>query len=127
MKFAICLIVSCLYVGLINAENKWKIIETEAHFDEQVKNAGNVLIVVEFFAQWCGPCKVITPALNKLAQKYDNVIMLKMNVDENIELAARFKVTSMPTFVFLRNSETQEYFAGADLRRVEKTIVKFNN
>lgn len=52
----------------------------QADFDEQVKNAGDKLVVVDFFATWCGPCKVIAPVLEKLAQNHTNLVVLKVRV-----------------------------------------------
>lgn len=103
-------------------------IESEEQFDAQVKNAGSKLVVVDFFATWCGPCKRIAPRLDEFAKKYESkAIILKVDVDQSNELAmGRYEVDSMPTFVFLKDGKTVERFSGADAQGIETTINKFS-
>ena len=62
------------------------------------------LAMVDFWAVWCGPCKMLSPAVEEIAEKYgDKVLVGKVNVDEEPELARRFGVMSIPTVVFLKN------------------------
>ena len=62
------------------------------------------LAVVDFWAVWCGPCKMLSPAVEEIAEQYgDKVLVGKVNVDEEPELARRFGVMSIPTVVFLKN------------------------
>ncbi|MBE6995603.1 MAG: thioredoxin [Ruminococcaceae bacterium] len=62
------------------------------------------LAMVDFWASWCGPCKMLAPAMDALAQRYDGRVLVgKVNVDEEPELARRFGVMSIPTVVFLKN------------------------
>ncbi|XP_055294822.1 thioredoxin-2-like [Sitodiplosis mosellana] len=104
------------------------LVESVADFDEQIKNAGDKLVVVDFFATWCGPCKVIAPVLEKLAQQYaSNLVVVKVDVDECEDLAMRFDISSMPTFVFLKKGEKVEVFSGANPDKLEKTIVQYLN
>ena len=71
-------------------------------FDEAVNAAP--LAMVDFWAVWCGPCKMLSPAVEEIAAQYgDNVLVGKVNVDEEPELARRFGVMSIPTVVFLKN------------------------
>lgn len=99
---------------------------TEAEFDDLVNNAGDKLVVVDFFATWCGPCSNIAPTVDKLAQKYAaTTVIMKVDVDESDDLPMRFGVQSMPTFVFLKNGKQVEKFSGADAGRIEKTINQF--
>lgn len=73
-----------------------------AEFDAAVNAAP--LAMVDFWADWCGPCKMLTPTVEALAEKYgDRVLTGKVNVDEEPELARRFGVMSIPTVVFLQN------------------------
>lgn len=96
---------------------------SEADFDNQVKNAGSKLVVVDFFATWCRPCKYIYPTLAILADKYaDKIVVLKVDVDEQAELVEKYQVEGMPTFVFLKNGEQVELFSGADRKKLESTI-----
>ena len=75
-----------------------------AEFDEAVNAAP--LAMVDFGATWCGPCKMLAPTVEELAQKYDGrVLVAKVDVDEEPELARRFGVLSIPTVVFLKNGQ----------------------
>lgn len=77
---------------------------TEATFDAAVKAAP--LAMVDFWAEWCGPCKMLGPVIESLATAYDGKVLVgKVNVDDEPELAGRFNVMSIPTVVFLKNGE----------------------
>lgn len=98
----------------------------QADFEEQVKQAGDKLVVVDFFATWCGPCKVIAPKLAELAETYkDKIVVLKVDVDECEQLTERFQISSMPTFVFLKNGEQKDNFSGANAEKLEKYITQY--
>ena len=73
-----------------------------SEFDEIMDAAP--LAMVDFWASWCGPCKMLSPLVEALAEQYDGkVLVAKVNVDEEPDLAARFGVMSIPTVVFLKN------------------------
>ena len=73
-----------------------------AEFDKLVDEAP--LAMIDFWAVWCGPCKMLTPAVEDIAERYgDKVLVGKVNVDEEPDLARRFGVMSIPTVVFLKN------------------------
>ena len=75
---------------------------TTAEFDAAVEAAP--LAMVDFWASWCGPCKMLSPLVEALAEQYDGkALIAKVNVDEEPDLAARFGVMSIPTVVFLKN------------------------
>lgn len=76
-------------------------------------------VVIDFFATWCGPCKRIAPAFEKLAESLSSVIFLKVDVDESPELVNQFDVSSMPTFVFLKNGKEVKRVEGADMAGLE--------
>lgn len=75
---------------------------TTAEFDQAVQSAP--LAMVDFWADWCGPCKMLGPTVEALAEQYgDKVLAGKVNVDQEPELARRFGIMSIPTVVFLKN------------------------
>ncbi|XP_043278484.1 thioredoxin-2 [Venturia canescens] len=89
----------------------------------QLKAAGDKLVVVDFFATWCGPCKAISPKVEELAQTLgDAVVFLKVDVDECEDLAAEYGISSMPTFIFIKNGETLEQFSGASFDKLQETV-----
>ena len=84
---------------------------TEDNFDELVLNSGKTC-VVDMFATWCGPCKMMSPIIDEIAEENDNVIVGKVDVDENGELAMQFNVMSIPTILIFKNGELAETFIG---------------
>ena len=77
---------------------------TKNDFDQAV-NAGDDLVVVDFFATWCGPCKMLAPAVERAADKHPEIHFYKVDIDEEPDLARRFGVMSIPTGVFLKNGQ----------------------
>jgi len=79
---------------------------TEA-FTEQINSADNKdqQIIVDFWATWCGPCRAVSPILDKIDTEDSNVTLLKVDVDENPELAAAFQVQSIPTLMFFKEGQ----------------------
>ncbi len=75
---------------------------TEKNFDEVVVDAKE-LTIVDFWADWCGPCKMMAPVLESVDQKYDQVKVCKLNVDQNSSLAREYNVMSIPTMIFFKD------------------------
>lgn len=103
--------------------------ESEEDFDTQMKNAGDKLVIVDFFATWCGPCKSLAPYLPAFADKYESkVFIMKVDVDEHEELASgRFEVSSMPTIIYFKNGQIVEKYSDSNSERMEETIIKLIN
>ncbi len=86
---------------------------TDHDFDEQVIK-GKGLILVDFWAEWCGPCRIVAPVLEELAVEYEGQITVtKLNVDENRRTAARFGIRSIPTIMFFKDGSQVEQIIGA--------------
>jgi len=84
----------------------------EANFEEEVKNA-SVPVLVDFWAEWCGPCKMLTPVLEQLAEeKGDAVKIVKVNVDENQALQQEYGVRSIPLLAFFQDGELKDTMVG---------------
>ena len=86
---------------------------TESNFDAEVLQS-DLPVFVDFYADWCGPCKMMSPVIDKLAQEYDGKIKVgKVNVDENGDLAVRYGIMSIPNMVFFKNGEVADRVVGA--------------
>ena len=78
---------------------------TSANFDADVLGS-DIPVVVDFFATWCGPCRMMAPAIAELAEEYDGKVKIgKLDVDENSDIAARYGVMSIPTIILFKNGE----------------------
>ena len=86
---------------------------TDATFDENVK-ASDVPVLVDFWAEWCGPCKMITPVLEEIAEEHEGKIQIaKLNVDDSLDVSRRFDVLSIPTLILFKDGEPQVRVIGA--------------
>ena len=70
-------------------------------------------VVVDFWAEWCGPCKMIAPSLEEISEEMDSVQIAKVNIDENPDIAAQFGVRSIPTLMLFKNGEAASIQVGA--------------
>ncbi|XP_017484977.1 PREDICTED: thioredoxin-2 [Rhagoletis zephyria] len=100
-------------------------VRSNADFDRQLSAAGGRLVVVDFTASWCGPCKCIEPKVRALSKKYkDRAVVLKVDVDKCSNVAHDYRVSCMPTFVFIRNGRKIDRLSGADERELEYKMSK---
>ena len=74
------------------------------NFENEVMNSDKK-VLIDFFASWCGPCRMVSPIIDEIADERDDVAVLKINVDDEPELAGAYGVYSIPTLVFLKNGE----------------------
>ncbi|MBE8538779.1 thioredoxin [Geoglobus acetivorans] len=100
---------------------------TEKEFDEEINK--DKLVVVDFWAEWCMPCRMLTPVLEKLEKEYDSVEFAKLNTDEYPNVAMRFGIFSIPTVMMFYKGEMINSFVGAMpesvvRREVEKALEK---
>jgi thioredoxin 1 len=93
------------------------IVATESNFNDEVLRA-NTPVLVDFWAEWCGPCKMIAPVLDELATEYDGKVKIaKVNIDEHQNLAAQFRITAIPTLLLFKNGQVLEQMVGAKSKR----------
>jgi len=86
---------------------------TDSTFDEEIQGADQP-VLVDFWAEWCGPCKMIAPVLEEIAtEQGDKLRIAKLNVDENLDVARRFEVMSIPTLILFKEGQPQLRLIGA--------------
>ncbi|AOZ96790.1 thioredoxin [Butyrivibrio hungatei DSM 14810] len=86
---------------------------TEANFNEEVLGS-DIPVLVDFYADWCGPCKMMMPVVEKMAEVYDGKIKVgKINSDEENALAAKYGIMSIPSFLIFKNGEVVDSATGA--------------
>ena len=89
---------------------------TDGNFAAEVLES-ETPVLVDFWAEWCGPCRVVAPILEEINEEQDNLRVVKLNVDENQETAARYDVMSIPTMIVFRNGEVATKIIGAMPKR----------
>ena len=85
---------------------------TDASFQAEVIES-ETPVLVDFWAPWCGPCRVVAPVLEEIAQERDNLRIVKLNVDENQQTAANFEVLSIPTLILFKGGAPVKKVIGA--------------
>jgi len=102
-----------------------KHIESKEEFDG-VLNGGspNSLVVVDYYAQWCGPCKRIAPIIEEMSNTYSNVTFVKVDVDELEEIARAQSINAMPTFKLYKAGKQVDELVGASAEKLKQLIEK---
>ncbi|MEW6544417.1 MAG: thioredoxin [Nitrospirota bacterium] len=95
----------------------------EGSWDAEVMKAPG-LVMVDFWAVWCGPCQMVAPVVEELANEYaGKVRVLKLNTDENPEIAGRYQIMSIPTIMFFKDGKPVEKLIGARPKRQFKEVI----
>ncbi|KAK6453691.1 thioredoxin-like protein [Scheffersomyces xylosifermentans] len=95
-------------------------ITSKQEFTDALTHDG--LVVVDFFATWCGPCKMIAPLLDKFSKEYSSAKFIKVDVDEFGEIAQEYEVSSMPTVIFFKEGKIVNKVIGANPAALKQVI-----
>ena len=99
---------------------------TNQNFEQEVIKE-NKLVVLDFWATWCGPCRAIGPVVEELAEEYQGkVVVGKVNVDDESNLARKFKVMSIPTIIFFKNGELIDKVVGLRSKEDLEELIESN-
>ena len=82
------------------------------NFHKEVLNSDKP-VLLDFFASWCGPCRMVAPILDEIAEEREDIKVCKVDIDEQPELASRYRIMSVPTLMVLRNGQVMEQSIGA--------------
>ncbi|MBO4624946.1 MAG: thioredoxin [Bacteroidales bacterium] len=100
-------------------------VATNSTFNELI--ADDKLVIVDFWATWCGPCRMISPILDELEEEMaDQITVVKVNVDDADEIAAQFRIMSIPTLLFFKNGQIVDKTVGAMPKAVLAEKIKAN-
>ena len=99
---------------------------TDTNFQESAIDSDK-LVVVDFWAEWCGPCRLVTPIIDELSTEYEGKAVIgKVNVDHNAQVASKYNVRSIPTILFLKGGEVVDKQVGATTKAaLEQKIAAF--
>jgi thioredoxin 1 len=96
----------------------------DCNFEEKVIKSDK-LVIVDFSAEWCGPCRIVSPIIHELATQYEGRIVVgEVNVDENPQITTKYKVRNIPTVLFIKNGEVVDKQVGAVPKSNYKTMLE---
>lgn len=97
---------------------------TDQNFDSEVLQSGSP-VLVDFWAPWCGPCRMLSPMISELAQEYaGRAKIVKLNTDENPNVATRFNISAIPALLFFKNGKLMEQLTGVRPKPEVKSVLE---
>lgn len=129
ITFAICLATLVAFssgFAIDSVDNSGVVSEITSNneLDNKLKQAGNKLVVIDFFATWCGPCKEMEPVFKALAKENSDVVFLKSDVDKADDLAEKYEIEIVPTFIFIKNNKKVDKLVGGSQNKLKELIKK---
>ena len=101
-----------------------KVVELNSENFEELVLKSETPVLVDFWAPWCGPCRLLTPTLEKLADETESVVVAKLNVDENQLLAAKYQVRGIPTLILFKDGNLDKKVSGVQSLDNLKKFIK---
>lgn len=96
---------------------------TDLSWTEEI-NAHDGLVMVDFWAAWCGPCKMIAPIIDQISEELENVKVCKLNVDENPRTAFEYEITAIPTMLFFKGGKVVDQMMGFTSKETIKSVIQ---
>ncbi|CAI9736734.1 thioredoxin-like [Octopus vulgaris] len=103
------------------------IIDSVEKFDQTLKENKDKLIIIDFFATWCGPCKMIAPKLKTMEEEFKSVLFCTVDVEDASEVAEKVGIQAMPTFKFYKGGEEVEEIKGASELKIREALTKYSS
>mmetsp|Transcript_37962 Transcript_37962/g.74340 ORF Transcript_37962/g.74340 Transcript_37962/m.74340 type:complete len:127 (-) Transcript_37962:221-601(-) len=103
-----------------------KEIESAEEFTKILSESGDALVIVDFTASWCPPCKAIAPKFRELSEAHTDLVFLKVDVDKCSDVAKTQEISSMPTFKFFKGGKLFHVFSGGSVEKIVSAIAKYS-
>jgi len=99
---------------------------TDGNLQDEVLDA-ELPVVIDFWAPWCGPCRAIAPLIEQLAERYDGKVKVgKLNVDDNPEVAQKYRITGIPSLIAFKDGEVVDQLVGANPKRINEIFAEIS-
>ena len=96
---------------------------TSSNFNEEVINS-DIPVLIDFYADWCEPCKILSPIVEEVSSKYEDIKFVKINIDNNQDIANEYRIMSIPTLVYIKGGEEQNRVLGAVGMDVVESLIE---
>ena len=102
-----------------------KIANSAEEVEQEIEKSSNI-ILLDFYANWCGPCKRLTPILEEMENEFQNATFIKINVDDLDELSEKYSIKCMPTIIFIKDKEIVHRIEGCKIEEIRNTLKKYS-